>query len=143
MSGTRVFDTCRTTQLPSRCRSFRLPDRCSSACDVAVADDDVGLAAKKRRDERRNVLADVLIVAVGIDDEVGAELQAGVDARHERGREPARPPKRHDVIHAQRPRHFRRLVSRPIVDDEHLDDVDAGNASRKVAQASPAASRPR
>jgi hypothetical protein len=51
------------------------------AADVAIADADVGLAAQQRRDERRNVLAGVLIVGVGVDDDVGPRLEAGVDAR--------------------------------------------------------------
>ena len=73
MSGTCVLDTCRTTQLPSRCSSFLRPRHVLDVADVAVADDDVGLAREQRRDQPRDVAAGVLIVGVGVDDEVGAE----------------------------------------------------------------------
>ena len=36
VSGTRVFDTCRTIQLPSRCSSLRLAERCRRACTLRL-----------------------------------------------------------------------------------------------------------
>ena len=53
--------------------------------DVSIANDDVGFAADERRDERWNITARVLIVAIGVDDEIGAEFQGRVDAGRERG----------------------------------------------------------
>ena len=48
---------------------------------LAVADDHVGLAVEDRLDELGDVAAVVLVVGVGVDDHVGAELQARVEAR--------------------------------------------------------------
>ena len=39
-----------------------------------------------------------------------------------------------DVIDAVGARDVRRAVARPVVDDEHLDDVDAGNATRQIGE---------
>ena len=64
-------------------------------------------------------------------------LSARVDARHERGRQALVAAEAHDVMHAMRARDVRRAVARPVVDDQHLDAVDAGNAPRQVARASP------
>ena len=44
VSGTVVFDTWRTVQLPNRCSSFFGHDMCRIVADVPIADDDVGLA---------------------------------------------------------------------------------------------------
>ena len=44
---------------------------------------ETGLTLEERRDELRNVAAGVLVVAVGVDDDVGAELDAGVDPGRE------------------------------------------------------------
>ena len=63
-------------------------------------------------------LPGVLIVGVGVDDEVGAGLEAGVDAGHERRRQPLVPAQPDDVIDAARARDVGRAVARPVVDDE-------------------------
>ena len=65
--------------------------------------------------------AGVLIVGVGVDDEVGALLEGRVDARRERGGQPLVPAQPHDVIHAARARDVGRPVARPVVDDQRLD----------------------
>ena len=77
---------------------------------------------------------DVLVVGVGVDDEVGAELQRRVDAGHEGGGQALAAPEPDHVLHAVRARDLGRAVARPVVDDEHLDAVDARQASRQVAQ---------
>ena len=85
--------------------------------DVAVADDDVRLAALERREEPRDVGAGVLIVGVGVDDEIGAGLEARVDARHERRGQALAAAEAHDVRDAVRARHGDRVVARAVVDD--------------------------
>ena len=47
--------------------------------DLAVADHIVGLAGQDRRDQPWNLAAWILMVAVGVDDDVGAQAQRGVD----------------------------------------------------------------
>ena len=76
-----MSDAWRTTHEPSRCSDFFSGEKCSIVVDLAVADDHVGVAGDDRRDELRDVRAVVLVVGVGVDDHVGAELQARVEAR--------------------------------------------------------------
>ncbi len=110
---------------------------------LAVADDHVGVPLEDRRHQLRDVGADVLVVGVGVDDDVGAELEAGVEARLEAGGEPAVVGEAHDVVDAARARDLDGAVGRAVVDDEPLDLVDAGDRARQVARASRAASPPR
>ena len=76
----------------------------------------------------------VLVVGVGVDDDVGAELQAGVEPGLEaRGqalvvREPD------DVVDAVLARHLDGAVGRAVVDDEPLDDVEARDLAREVGE---------
>ena len=65
--------------------------------------------------------ARVLVVGVGVDDEVGARLEARVDAGLERRRQPLVAAQPDDVVDAAGARDVRRPVARPVVDDEHLD----------------------
>ena len=143
MSGTCVPETCRTTQLPTRCSSFLPAGMCRDRLDVAIADADVGLAGEQRRDELRDVRAGVLIVGVGVDDEVRAERERGVDARLNAAASPLLRREAHDVRHAAGARDLRRAVARSVVDDQRLDDVDAGDARPADPPASRAASPPR
>ena len=63
-------------------------------------------------------VADVLIVGVGVDDDVGAGFQAGVDAGAERRREPLAAAEADDVMHAVRARDTGGVVARAVVDHE-------------------------
>ena len=102
--------------------------------DLAVADDHVGLAAQDRRDELRDVGALVLVVGIGVDDHVGAELQAGVEARLERRRQALVVGQPDDVVDAVRARDLDRRVRRAVVDDQPLDDIEPGHLARQMAQ---------
>ena len=54
---------------------------------LAIADDQVGPSFEDRPDELGDVRPVVLVVGVGVDDHVGAELERGVDPRLEPGGE--------------------------------------------------------
>ena len=110
---------------------------------LAVADDHVGAPGEDRRDEPRDVRAVVLVVGVGVDDHVGAELQAGVEARLEAGREALVVGQAHDVVDAVRARHRDRLVGRAVVDDQPLDRRRSPRPRRAGRRASAGAARPR
>ena len=91
---------------------------------AAVAHDQVGLAGDDRRDQRPDVLAAVLVVAVGVDDHVGAELERGVQARLEGGREALVAREPHDVVDAALARDVSGPVRRPVVHDQPLHRVE-------------------
>ena len=82
----------------------------------------------------RDLVPGVLIVGVGVDDEVGAALERGVDAGGERRRQPLVPAQPDDVIDAGRARDIGRAVARSVVDDQDFDDVDARDGSRQFRQ---------
>ena len=103
--------------------------------DLAVADDHVGVAGDDRRDELRDVGAVVLVVGVGVDDDVGAELERRVEPGLEAGGEALVVRQPHDVVDAVLARDLDRAVGRAVVDDQPLDDVEAGDLAREVARA--------
>jgi hypothetical protein len=101
---------------------------------LAVADDHVGVAGEDRLDELPDVAAEVLVVGVRVDDDVGAELERRVEARLERRRQPAVVGEAHDVMDAVLACHLDGAVRGPVVDHEPLDLVDALNFAWEVAQ---------
>ena len=124
----------RTTQLPSCCRRFFSGEKCSIVCDLAVADDHVGVAGEDRRDQLGDVAAEVLVVGVGVDDHVGAELQAGVEAGLEGRGEALVVGQPDDVVDAVLARDLDRAVGRAVVDHEPLDRVEAVDLARQVGE---------
>nr|WP_276604464.1 hypothetical protein [Nannocystis sp. RBIL2] len=101
---------------------------------LAIAHDEVGAAGEDRRAQASDVGAGVLIVGVGVDDDVGAEREAGVDAGLERDREPAVAREAQHVVHADLLGHGRGVVGAAVVDDEHLDAVDPRQRAREVGE---------
>src|SRR5688500_4988369 len=53
VSGTRVFDTCRTTQLPRRCRRLRVQDKCLSVSTLRSPMTTSAAPLTSRSEERR------------------------------------------------------------------------------------------
>ena len=79
--------------------------------DLAVADHHVGLAAQDRTYELRDVGGLVLVVGIGVDDHVGAELESGVQPGLEARRQSLVVGQADDVVDAAvagRPRSCRR-----------------------------------
>ena len=64
------------------------PRHVPQRADVAVADHDVGLATEQRGEELADIPTGVLVVRVGVDDEIGVEFQGCIDAGHEGGGQP-------------------------------------------------------
>ena len=104
---------------------------------LAVADDHVGAAVEDRRDELGDVAAVVLVVGVGVDDDVGAELEAGVEARLEAGGQPLVVRQLDDVVDAVGAGDLDRAVGRAVVDDQPLDGVEARRPRGGGRRASP------
>ena len=92
--------------------------------DLAVAHDHVGGAGQHGADELGHVAAVVLVVGVGVDDHVGAQLQGGVQAGLEGGGQALVVGQAHDVVDAVRACHLNRVVGRAVVDHQPLDGVE-------------------
>ncbi len=106
-------------------QGFLLAREVLDLVDLAIADDHVGLAGEDRRQQLRDVGAAVLVVGVGVDDDVGAELEAGVEPRLEAGRQALVVGQADDVLDAVLAGDLDRAVGRAVVDDQQLDRVDA------------------
>ncbi len=91
----------------------------------SVADDHVGLAPEDGTDELRDLAPRVLVVAVGVDDDVGSERERGLEAGFERRRESPAPRGALHVLDPVPLRDFRRSVGRAVVDHQDLDLVEA------------------
>ena len=111
--------------------------------DLAVADDHVGLAGEDRRDQLGDVGAAVLVVGVGVDDDVGAEFQAGVEPGLEAGGQALVVGQADDVLDPALAGDRDGAVGLAVVDHQQLDLVDAVRARGGGRRSSPAASLPR
>ena len=76
----------------------------------------------------------VLVVGVGVDDDVGAELEARVEPGLEAGGQALVVRQPDDVVDAVRARDLDRAVGRAVVDDEPLDLVEALDLARQVGE---------
>ncbi len=134
VSGTEVEEAWRTTHEPSRCSSFFSGEKCSmpptsrSPTTMSARPSTIG------RHELGDVGAVVLVVGVGVDDHVGAELQRGVDPGLEAGREALVVGQAHEVVDAVCAGDRDRLVGRAVVDHEPLDRVEALDLARQVGE---------
>ena len=94
-------------------------------------------------DELGDVGAVVLVVGVGVDDHVGAELERRVEAGLEAVGQALVVRQPDDVVDAVRARDLDGAVGRAVVDDEPLDRVETGHLARQVGAASRGGSPPR
>src|SRR3546814_9545937 len=97
-----------------------------------VADHDIGAACDDRLDELRNIGAIILIVAVGIDDDIGVGTEGKVDAVPETACQTHIATVAQYMVHAAVPRDVARPVSRAVVDDKIFDNIYARNMARQV-----------
>ena len=100
--------------------------------DVAVADDDLGRPVDDRLHDLDDVGPDVLVVGVGIDDDVRAEAQRRVDAGDERRSEAAVAHEANDVIGAGLACRGDGAVRRAVVDHQRLDPAEAVDPFREI-----------
>lgn len=91
------------------------------------ADHHVGPVLKHRLSEQRYVGGYILVVGVGVDDDIGAEPQARVDAGHEGVGEAAIAGMAHDMVDAVRARHLGGVVGAAIVNNQPFDAVETGD----------------
>ena len=101
---------------------------------LAVADHHVGVPGQDRRHQLRDVGAAVLVVGIGVHDDVGAELQRSVEPGLEGRRQTLVVGQAHDVADAARPGHLDGPVRRAVIDHEPLDLVDALDRPGQVGE---------
>ncbi|OPZ07625.1 MAG: hypothetical protein BWZ08_01743 [candidate division BRC1 bacterium ADurb.BinA292] len=102
--------------------------------DTAVADHHLGLVGQDRPDQPLDAVAAILVVGVGVDDDVGAVRERGFQPGAERRRQPLIAAEIDDVRDAVRAGHLDGAVLRPVVDDQHLNGIDAVDPARQIAQ---------
>ena len=90
------------------------------------------LALKQRTHQLFNVRAGVLVVGVGVDDDVGAQAQACVDSRHEALCKSAVVHEAYYVVYAQLLCALYGAVGAAVVDDEVFDLVDTVDVPGEV-----------
>ena len=101
---------------------------------LAIADADVGAPGQHGLDEAGDVDAAVLVVGVGVDDQIGAQAQAGVEPGHVRRREPAVAREADDVVDAELRRDLAGPVAAAVVDHQDLDLVDTGDHAGQIGE---------
>jgi hypothetical protein len=101
---------------------------------LAVADHHVSASVENRADQPQDVRSVVLVVGVGVDYHVRAQLQRGVYARLEAGGQALVVGQAHQMVDAVGPRDGDRIVGRAVVDHEPLDDVEARHLARQVSE---------
>ena len=102
--------------------------------DLPVAHDHVGVAGDDRRHQVRDVGRAVLVVGVGVDDDVGAELERRVESRLEAGGQPLVVGELDDVVDAVLTRDVDSPIGGAVVDDQPLDLVDAVELARQFGE---------
>jgi hypothetical protein len=102
--------------------------------DLAVADDHVGGAREDRRDQLGDVGAVVLVVRVGVDDHVGAQLEPRVQSGLEAGGQPLVVGQADDVVDAVVLGDLDRVVGRAVVDDQPFDRVEPLDRARELGE---------
>ena len=95
--------------------------------DLAIADHNVGAAGDDRFHQLKDVFAAVLVVRIGVDDDVSAKLQTRVHACLEGDSEALVRVEADDVVDAALTRDLGRVVGRAIVDDQPLDSLEPGH----------------
>ena len=96
------------------------------------ADDHIRLAIQNRTHQLFDVLAAVLVVCIGVDDNVRTQPQASVQTSHKATCQTLVPPERHDMVKSQFSRPLYRLVPAAVVDDQILNGIDAVNVTGQV-----------
>ena len=109
-----------------------LPGKMLRLVDGPLADDYIRLFVQDWAHQFLNVGAAVLVVCVGVDDDISAKVQAGVQSGHEAVGQALVLFEVHHMVEAQFPRDFHGPVLAAVVDDEILDLVDPVNVPGQV-----------
>ncbi len=100
----------------------------------AVADHHVDVTRHDGCHQPFHLASGVLVIRVGVDDDVGPELERCVQPRRERAREPEVHGEAEQIRGAGFAGDVGGAVGRAVVDDQGLDHVDAGQRARQCGQ---------
>lgn len=99
---------------------------------LAVADDDIGSFVEDRLDELRDILAVVLVVPIRVDDDIGSEHQAAVEASSERVSQAPVSSEADNMVDTTFLGDFDSSIGAAIIDDQDLDLIDARYLPRYI-----------
>jgi hypothetical protein len=126
--------TILTTQLPKCCSDFFRRREVFDVVDRARADEDDRALFEDRLHQGGNAGSGVLIVGVGVDDHIGAELEGALEPRHECPRQALMVLEHQHMIRAMLAGHGRRAVAAAIVNDEPFHHFETVYRLGQVAQ---------
>jgi hypothetical protein len=102
--------------------------------DGPSPDDNVRFSADDRPDEQRDVSSTVLVVGVGVHDNVRALFQASFDARGKTARQPLMARQADNVMSTALPCHLCGSIRAAVIDDEPFDGVHAIQLPRQLSK---------
>ena len=108
----------------------------ADATCLPIANHNMGALFQNGLNECDNIGTAVLIIAIGIDNNIGIEFEASVKTRFECMTQTAIFWKSDNMIHTEIARDLRRAIRRTIVNDQNLDFVNTGNFARNIVNRS-------
>jgi hypothetical protein len=100
---------------------------------ISITNDQIRFASKDWLYQPRDIRGAILIVRIGVDDNVRAEQDAGVKSGRKRAGEPAVARHSSDMVNTCIARNGTGAVSAAIVNHEHFDAIYALYAARQVS----------
>src|SRR3954454_3158599 len=99
---------------------------------LTIADDHIDAALKDRSHKLGDVGTAILVVGVGIYNDVGTKRDAAVESGAKGARQTDIDLVAQDVLDPELASDIGSTVARTVIDDQNLDHVDAGNGTRNV-----------
>lgn len=127
-----MWDATRTTQLPRCWNFFFLPGEVLGLVNGAFADDHVRFLFQNGAHQLFNVRTAVLVVRIGVDDDVRTQPQTCVQSGEEAPCQTFVAAEGYDVVESQLPCLLNGAVLAAVVDDEIFDGVDAVDVPRQI-----------
>jgi len=100
----------------------------------SIPDDDLGTAQQDRLHKFRDIGSAVLIVTVGVDDDIGSQSQTSIDPGGKSVAKPTISRKAQDMFDAHFPSDFHCSISAAVINHQDFDGIDPDNLTRNVPQ---------
>jgi len=102
------------------------------AIDLTIAYDKLGFSIPNRRDDFFNAAPTILIIAIGVHDNICAKLQALIDPDRKGMGQSAIKWQPYDMVNAARPGNFRSPIRTAVIDDQKFDFIEAFYFTRQI-----------